>query len=269
LTRDNYEKGARFLLPLRGIMRTTLAVIFLSWSTALLFADELPLTVDEISLMLRLDYSSDSIMQELSTRHFSGAFPPDAEKQLAAAKASPALLDALKSDKYKASQYEIQKAQAKVAEMSASAQKYDEQQKTNAKLAVAESREKLVQERKAEREARRSHDLQTRPAERRAAEVAKERRLAELTEPGEHLNQTPQDQDRRQARELIEKLRLDLSTGHSREQLNADLSMAAGQGPKTREVAERMRADLLSGHSNNRLKRDLLVMRSSLAGDNP
>jgi hypothetical protein len=251
-------------------MRTTLAVIVLSFCTAILFSDVLPLTVDEISLMLRSGYSSDDVIRELSTRHFGEAYSADVEKELARYKASPALIEALKSNKYAASPDEMRRAQAKVAEMKTSAQGYANQEKVNAKLAVEDSREKLVEERRVEGKPWRARELQATVDEERIPERAKarDRRIAELTEAAQSTNQTGLDQDRRQAQELINKLRVDLSRGHSREQLEADLRMADGQGPKTREVAERMRTDLAMAHSREQLKRDLVKMESSLAGNN-
>src|SRR5207253_259209 len=63
-------------------------------------AGQLPLTVSEISLMLRSGYSSDSVMQELSKRHFADAVDEAKEKTLVKASASAELIAALKSGVY-------------------------------------------------------------------------------------------------------------------------------------------------------------------------
>jgi tetratricopeptide (TPR) repeat protein len=76
-------------------MRILLAVVFVFYCTRSVFAE--PLTVKEISLMLRSGYKSETILRDLSARHFAGTLDPAAEQQLRDANASPALIDALKS----------------------------------------------------------------------------------------------------------------------------------------------------------------------------
>src|SRR6266853_2292770 len=63
-------------------------------------AGQLPLTVNEIGLMLRSGYSSNSLMQELSTRHFADTVDEAKEKTLVKAGASAELIAALKSGIY-------------------------------------------------------------------------------------------------------------------------------------------------------------------------
>jgi nucleoredoxin len=63
-------------------------------------AGQLPLTVSEIALMLRSGYSSNSLMHELSTRHFADTVDADREKALVKAGASAELIAALKSGIY-------------------------------------------------------------------------------------------------------------------------------------------------------------------------
>src|SRR5260370_1532876 len=63
-------------------------------------AGQLPLTVSEISLMLRAGYSSNSLMQELSTRHFADSVDETKENALIKAGASAELIAALKSGLY-------------------------------------------------------------------------------------------------------------------------------------------------------------------------
>jgi nucleoredoxin len=61
---------------------------------------QLPLTVGEIGLMLRSGYSSNAVMQEVSTRHFADTVDEAKEKTLVKAGASVELIAALKSGAY-------------------------------------------------------------------------------------------------------------------------------------------------------------------------
>ena len=63
-------------------------------------AGQLPLTVNEISLMLRTGYSSATLMKELSTRHFVDVIDETKEKTLLNFGASAELIAALKSGAY-------------------------------------------------------------------------------------------------------------------------------------------------------------------------
>jgi len=63
-------------------------------------AGQLPLTVSEISLMLRAGYSSNTLIKELSTRHFVDVMDESKEKTLTNAGASAELIAALKSGTY-------------------------------------------------------------------------------------------------------------------------------------------------------------------------
>src|SRR5260370_36927070 len=63
-------------------------------------AAQLPLTVNEIGLMLRAGYSSNSLMHELSTRHFADTVDETNEKALVKAGASAELIAAMKSGIY-------------------------------------------------------------------------------------------------------------------------------------------------------------------------
>lgn len=56
-----------------------------------------PLTVKDVSLMLRSGYSSEAVQQELMARHFLGPLDANGEKNLTQAGASPALINALKT----------------------------------------------------------------------------------------------------------------------------------------------------------------------------
>src|ERR1700738_3623438 len=63
-------------------------------------AGQLPLTVRELSLMLRSGYSSNSVMQELAQRHFVDTIDAAKETALLSAGASPELVAALKTGTY-------------------------------------------------------------------------------------------------------------------------------------------------------------------------
>src|SRR5260370_23969022 len=63
-------------------------------------AGQLPLTVSEIGLMLRSGYSSNSLMHELSTRHFADTIDAAKETTLVKAGASAELIAALESGIY-------------------------------------------------------------------------------------------------------------------------------------------------------------------------
>jgi nucleoredoxin len=56
-----------------------------------------PMTVKDVSLMLRSGYSTDAVEREVAARHFLGILDANGEKNLVQAGASPALLNGLKS----------------------------------------------------------------------------------------------------------------------------------------------------------------------------
>jgi nucleoredoxin len=80
-------------------------------------AGQLPLTVKEISLMLRSGYSSNAVIQELASRHFADKLDdPDKEKTLTQSGASPELMAALKSGTYSLSPEQMTIAQQQIAD---------------------------------------------------------------------------------------------------------------------------------------------------------
>jgi len=78
-------------------------------------AGQLPLTVNEIGLMLRSGYSSNSLRQELSTRHFADTVDEAKEKTLVKAGASAELIAALKSGIYSLSPEKAAAVQEQIA----------------------------------------------------------------------------------------------------------------------------------------------------------
>jgi nucleoredoxin len=79
-------------------------------------ATQLPLTIKEISLMLRSGYSSNALMQELSTRHFAEKLDVEKEKTLIQVGASADLIAALKSGTYSLSPEQMTLAQRQIAD---------------------------------------------------------------------------------------------------------------------------------------------------------
>jgi nucleoredoxin len=94
-----------------------------------------PLTVKEISLMLRSGYSSSTVMQEMAKRHFADTVDADKEAALLKCGASQPLIDGLKSGTYTLSAKEIAEAQAQVARQNVqSSLRADEMRKADAAL---------------------------------------------------------------------------------------------------------------------------------------
>lgn len=60
-----------------------------------------PLTIKDISLMLRSGYSSEAVEREIAARHVIGALDPAGEKNLTQAGAAPALIAGLKAGAFK------------------------------------------------------------------------------------------------------------------------------------------------------------------------
>src|SRR6266567_7402965 len=71
-----------------------LSVVFISR------AAQPPLTVKDVSLMLRAGYSSGAVLQELSARHFADTLDSAKETMLTQAGAAPALISAMKGGTY-------------------------------------------------------------------------------------------------------------------------------------------------------------------------
>jgi len=105
----------------------------------------MPLTVSEISLMLRSGYSSKSLMQELSTRHLAEVVDTAKETALVKAGASPELIAALKSGVYSLS---ADKTAAVLKQMEAETQRRAEQAEASQK-ADARYQAQMIRERMA------------------------------------------------------------------------------------------------------------------------
>ena len=90
-----------------------------------------PLSLKEVSLMLRSGYSSAAVEQELATRHFIGTLDANSEKNLAQAGASPTLITGLKTGVFAVPASE---AAAVQAELSAKEQRRAAQLEESRKL---------------------------------------------------------------------------------------------------------------------------------------
>ena len=74
-----------------------------------------PMTVKDVSLMLRSGYDSEEVEREVAARHFMGTLDLSAEKNLVQAGASPALINGLKSGAYAIPASEVAAVQADLA----------------------------------------------------------------------------------------------------------------------------------------------------------
>jgi nucleoredoxin len=91
-----------------------LACVLFSFITT--FAGQLPLTVKDISLMLRSGYSSSALLKELSARHFADTVDSAKEKSLRDAGASADLIEALETGTYSLSPEQTAAAQQQMLE---------------------------------------------------------------------------------------------------------------------------------------------------------
>lgn len=125
-------------------MRTLYCALVVSFGVTLAaIAKPAPLTLKEVSLMLRSGYSVAAVENELAKRHFIDAVDGAAEKTLVGAGATPALVAALKSGAYAVPPEKLAAAQAEIeAQAARKALQAGEAQKLNA---LYES--KLAQER--------------------------------------------------------------------------------------------------------------------------
>jgi hypothetical protein len=97
-------------------MRRFLAIAIAFQCARFASAGTLPLTGKDIVLMVKMGYSSQSIMRDLNAKHFLGPLDPSCEAQLRQLNASPALLDALKSGNNAASEEELAQARKRIAD---------------------------------------------------------------------------------------------------------------------------------------------------------
>jgi len=96
--------------------RALAALVCVLLSILVARAAQLPLTIKEISLMLRSGYSSNAIVQELAIRYFAEKLDVEKEKTLLQAGASAELITALKRGKYSLSPEQMTIAQQQIAD---------------------------------------------------------------------------------------------------------------------------------------------------------
>jgi nucleoredoxin len=97
-------------------MRLLLAALFLfALASSGFTSNPPPLTVKEVSLMLRSGYSPEAVEREVATRRFMGTLDAGAEKSLVQAGASPALINGLKSGAFAISASEALAVQTQLA----------------------------------------------------------------------------------------------------------------------------------------------------------
>ena len=88
-----------------------LLVVFASFGWA---ANPPPMSLKDVSLMLRSGYPSATVEREVATRHFIGTVDVNAEKNLAQAGASPTLINGLKSGAFAIPAAEVAAVQAEL-----------------------------------------------------------------------------------------------------------------------------------------------------------
>jgi nucleoredoxin len=91
-------------------------IAFVSLPVFPVFAGQLPLTVKEVSLMLRAGYSCNAVLEELSVRHFADTLDAAKEKSLQQAGASADLINALKTGMYSLSPEQAAAAQQQIVD---------------------------------------------------------------------------------------------------------------------------------------------------------
>jgi thiol-disulfide isomerase/thioredoxin len=92
-----------------------LALLVAGTAFSAVLGRSLPLTIKEVTLMLRSGYSSDAVQRELSVRRLAESCDAAAEKALTNAGAAPALIDAIKSGSYESSPADAQAAREQLA----------------------------------------------------------------------------------------------------------------------------------------------------------
>ena len=111
-------------------MRHFLAIAIAFQCARLATAGTLPLTGNDIVLMLRMGYSSEDIMRDLNAKHFAGPLDSSSEAQIRQLNASPKLLDDLKSGQFDATADQVTQAQQKIAAVNAAAEEFTAQKRT-------------------------------------------------------------------------------------------------------------------------------------------
>jgi nucleoredoxin len=97
-------------------MRLLLAALILfALAPVALTSNPSPMTVKDVSLMLRSGYGPDAVEREVAARHFIGTLDATAEKNLVQAGATPALISGLKSGLFAVPASQVAAVQAELA----------------------------------------------------------------------------------------------------------------------------------------------------------
>jgi nucleoredoxin len=99
-------------------MRLLLITLLSAATVSRAIAGPMPLTAKEIGLMLRTGYSSNSVENELATRHFADTLDEAKEATLVKAGASPKLIGILKNGTYSLSPEKTAQVQQEIANQS-------------------------------------------------------------------------------------------------------------------------------------------------------
>ena len=137
------------------------ALILFALTPVALTSNPLPMTVKDVSLMLRSGYGSDAVEREVAARHFVGPLDATSEKNLLEAGATPALLNGLKSGLFAVPAAKVAAVQAELAE------------KEQRKAAQAEEARKLNTLYQAQLARKRSAPASTAPAQNSIAALVK------------------------------------------------------------------------------------------------
>lgn len=123
---------ARLLLPRAGMRALVCAVILSLVAGFTASAKPSPMTVKEVSLMLRSGYSVAAVEAEVTKRHFIESVDATAEKTLVMAGATPGLIAGLRSGAYAVPAAELAAAQAELdAQAKRKASQAEEARKTS------------------------------------------------------------------------------------------------------------------------------------------
>lgn len=96
-------------------MRPGCFLLLAVWSFSTVQAKPLPLTANDVSLMLRSGYTSETIVEDLTKRHFADTLDEKMESQLIRSGATLELVADLKSGKYSISAEEAARAKEELA----------------------------------------------------------------------------------------------------------------------------------------------------------
>ena len=95
-------------------MRVFLAGTIFALACFRLIANPAPMTIKDVSLMLRSGFSAEVVEREVAARHFIGTIDATAEKNLVQAGASPALINGLKTGAFAIPASEVAAVQAEL-----------------------------------------------------------------------------------------------------------------------------------------------------------